>query len=98
MKLHGKRKKLDDEKVRYQFKGDINIYTVARLKNILLNELIKFHSLEFDLSGIENFDTSGFQLFLFLKREAKEKERRMQILSKSNEVIRIFDFYKTSFE
>ncbi len=93
MKLTGKRKELESGMVRLKFEGEITIYTVARLKKLLAGELKKMKGLEFDLTGVEKFDTSGFQLFLHVKKIAVKNRKSIVFSGVSNDVSKVFSLY-----
>ncbi|MBN2403051.1 MAG: STAS domain-containing protein [Spirochaetes bacterium] len=91
-KLKGIRKKKSGVTL-YQFIGEITIYTVNKLKMILIQDLQQTMKLEFDLYNVDKFDSAGFQLFIFLDREAKKAEKFIQIIKKSENVSRVFTLF-----
>ncbi len=48
--------------------GELTIYAVAQVKEVLWSALEKFPEIEVDLSAVDEFDTSGLQLLLMCKR------------------------------
>jgi anti-anti-sigma factor len=93
MKLKGIRNRQDPGAVHYRFEGDITIYTVDHLKKILMDELKENSRVELDLQGIKKFDSAGFQLFFYLKREALKNGKKIEVIQKSPGVSRIFDLF-----
>jgi ABC-type transporter Mla MlaB component len=89
VKLKGIRRK-DPEVTHYQFTGEITIYTVNKLKTILIRDLRDAIKLEFDLGNIDKFDSAGFQLFIYLDREANNAGKLIQIITKSRDVSGVF--------
>jgi len=92
MELENIRKKISDG-VHYQFKGDITIYTVNKLKKILIDELSQNSKVELDLNHVDKFDSAGFQLFLYLEREAKKNNKQISIVQKSICISKIFNLF-----
>jgi len=92
MKLKGIRKE-DSNIVHYQFEGDITIYTVNKLKKIIMDELAQSSKVELDLRNVEKFDSAGFQLLVYLNREAKNNEKEIQIVQKSMYVSKVFNLF-----
>lgn len=75
--------------------GDITIYTVNELKEQLVEDINDYNSLEIDLKSVAKMDTSGYQLFLFLKNEASRLGKKISIMNPSAEAARIFELYNT---
>lgn len=92
IKLKGIRKK-DPHVTHYQFIGEITIYTVNKLKMILIKDLRETLKLEFELNNVDKFDSAGFQLFVFLEREAQKSGKLIQIIKKSTCVSRVFTLF-----
>lgn len=82
--------------IHINFDGEMTIYSVEKIKNILLDKLTEAKSLEADLSGVSRIDTSVFQLFLKTKMEAEENNRSFKIINPSKETKRIFTLYGES--
>ncbi len=75
------------------FDGEMTIYSVGKIKNVILDKIADAESLEADLSGVSRIDTSVFQLFLKAKIEAEEENKSFKIVNPSRETRRIFDLY-----
>lgn len=93
MKLQIVRKKTGDNKVELQIAGNMTIYSIKKLKEVLLKELKGSSGMILDMSGINEADTSAFQLLVFLKREAEATERMFRIDSMSSRLQSIFSLY-----
>ena len=93
MKLKAKKKELQSGDVRLTFEGDVTIYTVVKLRKLLMKELKKVPGIELDLSKIGKFDTAGFQLFLHMKKLASSENKNVFIGKMSDTVARVFDLY-----
>ncbi|MCY1464582.1 anti-anti-sigma factor [compost metagenome] len=63
--------------------GELNIYHAARLKDELLEALASQTELEVDLGEVEDCDSSGVQLLLLLKREARRQDKRLSLVNHS---------------
>ena len=66
--------------------GEFNIYTVAELKQPLLESLANQATPILDLSQVSEMDSAGLQLLLLLKREADSLGRPLR-LSGNNPVV-----------
>lgn len=97
MKLKIVRKNTSHNKVHFSMTGDMTIYSIKKLKDLLYGELKKSSGIILDLSGINQADTSAFQLILFLKREAEATERSFVIEDISDRLESVFDLYKERF-
>lgn len=72
---------------------DMTIYAIDELKNQISLELDKHKSFEVDLSGIEEFDSSGIQLLVALRKELIQKNKSFYISGMSNSVIKLINIY-----
>ncbi len=71
--------------------GDLTIYHAAEARSRLGEELARDPELEVDLSGIEELDTSGVQVLLWLKAEARAQGQSLPFTSHSPAVLEVFD-------
>jgi anti-sigma B factor antagonist len=71
--------------------GDLNIYAAASSRQELFQALEAVEQLEIDLSGIEDFDSSGVQLLLLLKREAGRNRKQLEFVAHSPVVREVID-------
>lgn len=93
MKLRILKKKGENGTVLLTMIGELTVYTVAKLKGVLMNELNAFSGVVLNLSGIDDADTAGFQLMLFMKREAESAGKPFVIDEASARVKSIFSLY-----
>jgi anti-anti-sigma factor len=93
VKLEIVRKKAGENKVQLQIAGNMTIYSIKKLKELLLKELKSSSGITLDMSGINEADTSAFQLLLFLKREAEATDRDFHVMNMSSRLQSIFSLY-----
>ena len=97
MPLNVKRKKLDESLSRYCFEGDVNIYTVSKLKKIIIDGLDQMNKIELDFNGIGKFDSAGLQLLVHISREAERLNKDIVIIGASDKVKEVFCTYDLCF-
>lgn len=93
MKLQIIRKKPDEDKVLLQVAGNMTIYSIKKLKELLHKELKSSKDMTLDMSGINEADTAAFQLLIFLKREAEATGREFRVSKMSSRLQSIFSLY-----
>lgn len=93
MKLRIVKKKGENNTILLTMIGELTIYTVAKLKDILLKELDSFSGIVMNLGGVDEADTAGFQLLLFLKREAAAAGKTFVIDDAGVRVRSLFSLY-----
>lgn len=96
MKLKIEKKKNKNNTVSLNMTGELSIYTVAKMRDILLKELDSFSGLVLNLAAIDDADTAGFQLLVFIKREALNAGKSLVIENASARVKSIFSLYNES--
>lgn len=94
MKLKIVRKKTGKDSLHLTLSGEMTVYSSGKLKNILINELKSCSGITMDLAGVDEADTSGFQLILFIKREAALLGKKFSITETGPRFRAIFDLYK----
>lgn len=74
--------------------GEITIYDASEFKE-KLDSILKesFTAIEIDLSKITKMDTSGLQILLALKKEAKAKDLFVRLVRHSHAVLKLIDLY-----
>lgn len=77
--------------------GEMNIYRATELKDALIAGLASAGSLEVDLSGVEEIDTSGLQLLVLAKLEAARSEKTMTLIAKSRAAQTLIDLYNMQY-
>ncbi len=80
-------------KCRVRVSGDVNIYTAAQLKAGLGEQLGCGEELELVLSEVEEFDSAGVQLLLWLWREAEQGKKSIRLLEPSGTVVELLALY-----
>jgi len=93
LKLQITRKRKDDKRVMLQIAGNMTIYSIKKLKEVLLKELKSSAGMMLDLSKVNEADSSAFQLLVFLKREAESTERSFSVSSMNSRLQAIFSLY-----
>ena len=71
--------------------GEMTIYTALEQKNALSRHLHTANELQIDLSGVNEIDSAGLQLLLFLKREATEHQIKLNLVQHSLEVVEVLE-------
>ena len=94
MKLKIIRKKIPDNIIHFEMSGNMTIYSIKKLKDILLKDLKSYAGIILNLSEINESDTSAFQLLLFLKREAEATGKKFIIEKPGSRIESIFTLYQ----
>jgi len=94
MKLKIVREKKDNDMLHLAITGEITVYSVVKLKEIIINELKSCSGITMDLAEVGEADTSGFQLLLFLKREAELLGKSFRITETGLRLKSILALYK----
>jgi anti-anti-sigma factor len=77
--------------------GELTIYTAAEARSSLGERLDRKGQLpELDLSGVEDLDTAGLQVLLWLKREAVAHGKALPFTNHSPAVVEVFDLLKVA--
>ena len=74
-------------------KGELTVYTVVKLKDIIIKELNSFSGMVLNLAGIDEADSAGFQFLIFIKREAEKSGKSLVIDNASGRIKSIFSLY-----
>jgi anti-anti-sigma factor len=74
-----------------KLEGELTIFHAAEAKARLGEELAGAGPLELDLSGVEEVDTAGVQVLLWLKREARNRGASVPFMHHSPAVLEVFD-------
>jgi len=73
--------------------GDMTIYSACEMRDELQKLLDKCNSMEFDLSGVSELDTSGFQLLLQVKKQSNAAGKEVLMSSHSPAVLEVLELY-----
>jgi anti-anti-sigma factor len=84
---------MPDGALRLIVDGAMTIYNAGEIKAQLMNALATAKILELDLSRVSEMDTAGFQLLVMAKRESQRDGRTLRIVSLSQPVREVIDFY-----
>ena len=79
-----------------RLKGDFTIYSVAEVKGPLSAALDQQPSLHLNLAGVEELDTAGLQLLVWLKQEAARRGKALVLSAHSPAVLEVFDLLKVA--
>jgi len=71
--------------------GDLTIYAATEARHELEQLLAQSLPVEVDLSEVDEIDTSGIQLLLWLKRQVSAKGSQLSLVHHSPPVIEAFD-------
>ncbi len=93
MKLKISRKIDKNDQLHLTLTGEMTIYTSAKLKDILFNEIKSNKGIMLDLAKIDEADSAGFQLLLFFKRESELLGKNFIITELSNRLKSICTLY-----
>jgi len=75
----------------YQVKGDLNIYTVASVKEELMPIVNTSMITEIDLSSVQEMDSAGLQLLVLAKRESLAKNAELRLVGHTPAVLDVLD-------
>ena len=93
MKIHEQRQ---GEKLTLRLHGNLDIYAVAELRELLLSCLVSGHTLDIDLREVEEIDGAGLQLLLALKRGASEQGCQLSLSNHSSAVVKAMELCRLS--
>lgn len=74
--------------------GDLTIYTAAQARRDIPSKMDKHGAQILDLSGVDEMDTAGVQLLLWLKRESADRGVRFSLIHHSPSVLEAFDLLR----
>ena len=75
------------------FDGEMTIYNVKHIKNLLVERIKRNSGIELELSKVSRIDTAGYQLITAAKKEAAEKGKTVRVINPAIEVKNIFNLY-----
>lgn len=74
--------------------GDMTIYTAEEIKTALNDLIDEYSRFEFDLSEVEEIDSSGVQILMAFAAYVRKKEHSFLIKSSADEVSKIITNYR----
>ncbi|MFQ3574430.1 MAG: STAS domain-containing protein [Thermodesulfovibrionales bacterium] len=89
--------KKEGEKTVVTIQGDMNIYNAQDIVSSLRAvDMSSFKALEMDLSNVSEFDSSGFQIIVALKKHCEGQSIVFTIKEMSDSVKGLFNLYRVS--
>ena len=79
-----------------EIKGELSIYTVAALRQQLLDALDGAAEVDVDLSEVSEMDSAGMQLMVAAKREAALRDKVLRFSGHSPAVFDVLELCKLS--
>lgn len=71
--------------------GEMNIYSAGQVREELLQTLTDHAQIEVDLANVVDFDCSGVQILLVLRREAQRTGKNLAFVHHSQAVREVLD-------
>lgn len=71
--------------------GEMNIYSASQVRDELLQSLAAHAQVEVDLANVADFDSSGVQILLVLRREAQRTGKSLSFVHHSQAVREVLD-------
>lgn len=94
MKLRILRKRAENDGLHLTLAGEMTVYSAVRLKEILFRELMSCSGITLNLAEVHDADTSGFQMLVFLRNEARRLGKHFKITELSGRLESIFNLYR----
>jgi anti-anti-sigma factor len=76
--------------------GELTIYEVTDARTRLSAALDQAPALQLNLAGVEELDTAGVQLLVWLKQEARRRGHTLALIAHSPAVLEVFDLLKVA--
>jgi anti-anti-sigma factor len=80
----------------WALEGDLTIYEVQEAKGLLCAALDEGPRLQLNLAGLEELDTAGLQLLVWLKQEARRCGKSLSLFAHSPSVVAVFDLLQVT--
>ena len=90
------KKKENTNTEKFKIGDKLNISVVKRLKEEIEQKLSTVPEIELDFKDVKKIDTAGFQLILFLKKNADNNNKKLSFINLTDEVLNFFNFYNES--
>jgi anti-anti-sigma factor len=85
-----------EEEAAWSLEGEFTIYEVVEAKVQLCSALDQTSRLQLNLAGLEELDTAGVQLLVWLKQEAHRKGKKLSLFAHSPAVVGVFDLLQVT--
>lgn len=79
-----------------RLEGELTIYSVSEAKDQLHAALDTQPTLQLNLADLEELDTAGVQLLIWLKQEAHRRGKTLVLYAHSPAVLEVFDLLKVA--
>ena len=76
--------------------GALTIYEAAEARDQLGPALDRQPALQLNLAGLEELDSAGVQLLVWLKQEARRRSRTLALCAHSPAVVEVFDLLQVA--
>ena len=83
-------------KAAWSLEGEFTIYEVVAAKVQLCAALDQASRLQLNLAGLEELDTAGVQLLVWLKQEARRSNKPLSLFAHSPAVVAVFDLLQVT--
>lgn len=83
--------KSKDGAANFTIQGELTIYRVAELKDIIFSQINSADLVEINLSHVTELDSAGLQLLLSAKLEAMIRDKQLHFVGHSKPVVEVFD-------
>jgi anti-anti-sigma factor len=85
-----------DQEPCLRLKGEFTIYSVAEAKGRLSEALDQHPALQLNLAEVEELDSAGLQLLVWLKQESERRGKSLVLSAHSPAVMDVFDLLKVA--
>ena len=97
MKLKIVRKKTPDGISQLALSGEMTVYSIKKLKEIMIRELITNTGITINCSDVDEADTSAFQMLVYLRDEALRSGKSFAVTGINGRLESISGLYRESF-
>jgi len=79
-----------------RIEGELTIYSVAEARDQLGAALDRHPVLRLNLAAVEELDSAGVQLLVWIKQEARRRGRELALTGHSPAVVEVFDLLQVA--
>jgi anti-sigma B factor antagonist len=97
MKMKLEKKNTGEGRAVVDLEGECTVYVVKELMSELMKEIEQAPQIQLNLSSVSDIDTAGFQLLIYLRREAERRGGRLTVSSMSGAVRSVLSLYREEF-